>query len=369
MNTDLPVVELPCERFELSNGGVLLVTRRIGAPVTAARAHFNGGAAADPEGFDGLAYLTGALADQGTARHSDTELAERLEPEGGDVRGDALGVSGAVAGEAWRLLLEVMAELILEASYPEERVAMQKSRLATRLAVEAEDPRSQGAKRFKKLVYGEHYLGRSSYGDLGTLERITADHLRLHRAQAWCGERLIFSVAGDIEPEEVRAHVEGLLAELPRGTAFVLPPDDFPERERRLDVFERDRNQVHVYLGHLGVRRSHPDWVPLAVMDHILGSGPGFTSRITKRLRDELGLAYTVHADIHSSAGLLPGSFTAYIGTSPDNLQVAIDGFLAEIRRIQDEPVAQEELDTAKSYLIGSFPLGFERAHVAPGTS
>ena len=97
-------------------------------------------------------------------------------------------------------------------------------------------------------------------------------------------------------------------------------------------------------------------------MDHVLGTGPGFTSRITRRLRDELGLAYTVHASIHSSASVLPGMFTAYIGTSPENLGVALQGFREEIRRIQEELVEPEELELARSYLTGSFALGYERA-------
>jgi len=94
----------------------------------------------------------------------------------------------------------------------------------------------------------------------------------------------------------------------------------------------------------------------------VLGTGPGFTNRISRRLRDELGLAYAVSANIHASAGLLPGTFTAYIGTSPQHLRTATQGFLREIRRIQGELVGEEELELAKSYLLGSFPLGFERA-------
>ena len=86
------------------------------------------------------------------------------------------------------------------------------------------------------------------------------------------------------------------------------------------------------------------------------------SNRISRRLRDELGLAYSVSANIHASAGLLPGTFTAYIGTSPDKVTTAIDGFLREIRRIQDEPVERDELEVAKDYLLGAFPLGFQRA-------
>ena len=81
-----------------------------------------------------------------------------------------------------------------------------------------------------------------------------------------------------------------------------------------------------------------------------------------KRLRDEEGLAYTVHANIHSSAGNLPGTFMAYIGTSPEHTGRAVAGFLEEMRRIRDEPVSEHELETAKSYLTGSYGLGFERS-------
>jgi len=94
----------------------------------------------------------------------------------------------------------------------------------------------------------------------------------------------------------------------------------------------------------------------------VLGTGPGFTNRISRILRDEKGLAYSVNANIHGSAGILPGMFTAYIGTSPDNVRTAVAGFLHEMRRIRDEQVGDDELGIAKNYLVGSFPLGFERA-------
>jgi hypothetical protein len=96
------------------------------------------------------------------------------------------------------------------------------------------------------------------------------------------------------------------------------------------------REQVHIYMGHIGVRRTDPDYYALAVMDHVLGTGPGFTSRCSKKLRDELGLCYSVSAGITASASEEPGMFTAYIGTSPEHRQRAIDGFMAEIERILD---------------------------------
>ena len=121
------------------------------------------------------------------------------------------------------------------------------------------------------------------------------------------------------------------------------------------------REQVHIYLGHLGIRRTHPDFYVLTVMDHILGTGPGFTSRCSRKLRDEQGLCYAVSAGITASAGEEPGTFTAYIGTSPEHRQKAIDGFLDEIRRIRSEVPQAQELQDVKDYLTGSFVFALER--------
>jgi zinc protease len=91
-----------------------------------------------------------------------------------------------------------------------------------------------------------------------------------------------------------------------------------------------------------------------------LGGGAGFTARIPQRLRDELGLAYTTFAAITTTAGVDPGRFIAFIGTSPENMNLAIEGLINEIRRVINEPVTAEELQDAKDFLTGSFVFAFE---------
>lgn len=360
---EVPKVEVPRERFDLACGARLIVHRRPGAPVAAVRVQIEGGTILDPAGKEGVAHLTGALADQGTSTRSDEDIALLLEPEGGGVRGDAMGLFGAIAGASWGTLVDVLGELVADAAYPDERVERQLGRVRSRLTVDADEPRSQGGILFRRLVYGaDSHLGRMPHGDLESVSRITAADLRAHRAEHWCGERLIIAVVGDIDPAEAKDRVERAFAAVPRGTSYEWRPTPCPPREPREDSFIRDRNQTHVHLGHLGIPRAHPDYARLVVMDHVLGTGPGFTNRITRILRDEMGLAYTVHAEIHGSAGRNPGAFRAYIGTSPENVQTAIDGFRREMHRIRDERVPDGELDVAKSYLVGSFAMGFERA-------
>ncbi|MCC6409232.1 MAG: insulinase family protein [Planctomycetes bacterium] len=358
----VPTIELAIRRYELSCGATLLVSPRVGAPVFALHTHVRGGHSLDPRGKEGLAYLAGALADQGTRLHTEEELSELLEPAAGSLSGDASGISGQIAGRDWRLLCDLACELLTEPTYPEEQYRRQRERLLERLLVERDDPRAQGELLFRKLVYGEHWLGRNAYGTLDSVRRLRRGEVLAFQREHWVGERTIIAVCGDVDPEEVRALFEKRLKRWNRGTPFVPTESRFPERAACTQVFRADRQQVHVYLGHLGVARSDPDYVPLVVMDHVLGTGPGFTNRISMKLRDELGLAYTVHAAIHSSAGILPGTFCAYIGTSPQHVTTAIQGFLAEMQRIREELVGDDELATAKSYLIGSFALGFQRA-------
>jgi zinc protease len=358
----LAVPHLPVRRFQLACGAELLVSPRRAASVCAVQVHVRGGNSLDPAGREGLAYLTGRLVDQGTRDSSEEELAERLENAGGSLVGGATGMGGQVANERWELLLETLCECMTRPIYPRAKIERQKQRLVDRLLVDREDPRVQGGKLFRQLVYGRHWLGRSELGDPESIQRITRADLVRHHARSWVGKRTLIAFCGDVPPEKVKRLLDRRLADLATGKDLGPPDLEFPPSAPRSAVFAAPRQQVHVFLGHLGITRSHPDYAALTVMDHVLGTGPGFTNRVARRLRDELGLAYTVHASISSSAGVMPGLFTAYIGTSPENLRTAVQGFMREIRRIQSERVPATELELAKSYLTGSFVLGFERA-------
>ncbi|MFQ3652569.1 MAG: insulinase family protein, partial [Gemmataceae bacterium] len=108
-----------------------------------------------------------------------------------------------------------------------------------------------------------------------------------------------------------------------------------------------------------GIRRTNPDYFKLLVMDYILGTGPGFTDRLSSRLRDREGLAYSVSANITSSAAKEPGTFTCYSGTDKENFQRVKKLFLEELHRIRDTKPTPDELQDAKTYLLGSALMRF----------
>jgi len=357
-----PKVEVPIVRTELRCGARLLVSPRPGAPVTAIDVHVRGGHRLDPAGREGTAFLTGGLLDQGTERHTEEQIADLLESSGATLTGDAHGLSGSIPSPEWRTLLQLATEMITSPTYPADKVKRQQTRLLDRLLIEADDPRVQAERLFRRLVYGGHWLGRPTQGEIESIRRIRRRDLIAHHRAAWVGSRAVIAVCGDVDPVAVHRLLDRRLARWKPGVPIDLGEETFPKPGVRVDCFEAEREQVHLYLGHLGVRRTDPDYPALVVMDHILGTGPGFTNRISRRLRDELGLAYTVHAAIHSTAGLLPGVFTAYIGTSPEHVSTALEGFVREIRRIQEEPVTRRELQTAIDYVVGSWALSFQRS-------
>src|SRR5437763_5044356 len=102
-------------------------------------------------------------------------------------------------------------------------------------------------------------------------------------------------------------------------------------------------------------------------MDNVLGTGPGFTDRLSSTLRDRQGLAYTVNATITNSAGTQPGTFTGYIGTFPDKFTWVRDGFLKEVEKLRAEPPTAQEVEDAKKYLLGSLPFRFTTAESVAG--
>lgn len=358
----LTVPQLPLVRFELACGARLVVSPRPGASVCAVQVHLRGGNSLDPADQTGLAHLAGRLVDQGTRESSEEEIAARLEKAGGSLAGGTTGLSGQVANERWQVLLEQLGECLTVPTYPRDKVERHKQRLIDRLIVDHQDPRSRGVQLFRQLVYGTHWLGQPEQGVPASVRRVgRADLARFH-ARHWCGKRALIVFCGDVAPAKVKRLLDRRLARFPVGAELGPPDLAFPPRAARAASFAAERQQAHVFLGHLGITRADPDYAALLVMDHVLGTGPGFTNRVARRLRDELGLAYTVHASISSSAGVLPGTFTAYIGTSPENLATALAGFRREIELVQRQLVPRDELELAKNYLLGSFVIGFERA-------
>jgi zinc protease len=355
-------IELELAERVLDNGLTLIAVRNPGVATFACGVVLRADVRNEGAGEEGLANLVGDCLDEGTKKRSGPALAEAIENLGGGLEGNMSGGTvwcpAAVAGKALPLLVETVAD----PAFPAREVGRVRSEVLAEIQSDLEDPQVVAAQRFRAEVYGDHPFARPPKGSPQRVARFGKAQLARFHGRWFVPAGGFVAASG---PGEIRATLD-LLTRAFRGfarRAHARPTHREPAlaaRRRELHL-AMPREQVHVYLGHVGVRRTHPDYYALAVMDHILGTGPGFTSRVTKRLRDEMGLCYSVFAGISPSAGEEPGTFTAYIGTSPEHRDQAVEVFLAEIERMRREPPSQDEVHDVQQYLTGSFALGLER--------
>jgi zinc protease len=352
-------------RENLANGLRVLLVENPSIPTVSLTASVLAGARYDPESKAGLAIMASRLLDEGTENRTSLEIAEAIESVGGAIDADGsferIIATAGVLNKDIDLGLELLSDLVIHPIFPQEYVDKEKERTLAEIASAQDRPQVVAGWAFNELVYQDHPLHRPSHGYPRTVERISRDDLRAFHKRYFVPNNVILSIVGDFRIPELLPKIESAFgAWEARPVAFPTYPDPVRQKEKRVKFITMPAQQLNIYMGHLGVKRTNPDFYALQVLDTILGGGAGFTARIPMRLRDELGLAYTTFASITMTAGLDSGRFIAFIGTSPENMKLAVEGLLNEIRRIIQEPVTTQELQDAKDYLTGSFVFAFE---------
>jgi zinc protease len=358
-------VELPVRRVVLPNGMRLLLLRRREAPVLSVRAYVDAGLLR--ESRPGVAAFAGECLDEGAGGRSGAEISKFLESRGAGLGVGALGASlRCLVGDS-RECLDVLADVVLRPDFRDDAIERKRGELVADVLAEDDDPAHVGRDRVRAEIYGPHPWARRDKGGADAVRSMTRDDLVAHHRTWFAPRNTIVAAVGDLPEEEM----ERLLVErfgawpdrpLPSVAIPQAPSPTSPAWSPRVVRMDQDRDQLHLYLGHLGVRRNDPDYHALLVADLVLGSGPGFTDRLSHRLRDEMGLAYSVWARIARGSDVEPGTFTAYIGTAPQSRGAALEAMHAEIRRFVEGGATEREVADAKSYLLGSYVFGFETA-------
>src|SRR5438094_1428080 len=349
----------------LNNGMKIFLVENPSLPTVSLNASVLTGARYDPESKAGQAIMASRLLDEGTETRSSFEIADAIESVGGAIEADGsferLVVSAGVLKKDVDLGLELLSDLLIRPVFPDEYVEKEKERTLAEIVSAQDRPQVVAGWAFNELVYQDHPLHRPSHGYPQTVERLTRDDLLDFHRRYFVPNNVIVSIVGDFRVPELLPKIEKAFGSWEsKPVVFPTYPQPVRQTGKRVKFITMPAQQLNIYLGHLGIARTSPDYYALQVLDTILGGGAGFTARIPQRLRDELGLAYTTFASIPMTAGLDPGRFIAFIGTSPENMKLATEGLVNEIRRIIEEPVTAEELQDAKDYLTGSFVFAFE---------
>jgi zinc protease len=349
------------QRVVLPNGLVLLLFENHRLPIVEVRASVRNVHLVEPASKVGVATLMGALLDEGTAKRTGPQIAELIENTGGLLSLSSSGGGARILTPDRSLGLELLLDCLMNPAFPKEAFARVQAQQLSRIEEAETTPDTRAAQTFSAVLYGKHPLGRPSLGTMGSVKPLTPDDCKAFHRREFVPNNTTLAIVGDFDSKAIVAEITKLTADWKKADLGKpeLPAVTMPKEFSEKILTMPEAAQLHFYMGHLGVRRTDPDYYKLLVMDYVLGVGPGFTDRLSSRLRDREGLAYTVTASITRSASTEPGLFTCYIGTDNNNYARVKKEFLEEVNRIRDEVPGDKEVEDARTYLIGSHLLEF----------
>lgn len=354
----------------LGNGAQLIVVENHEQPVVSVRLILPGGSAADPDGMAGLASVTASQIDKGTETMTALDIAEAA---------DFIGASlAAGASSDWTAVylttltdfldegLDLLSEVVLRPTFPESELETETQRRLSGLRLQRSQPGALAQEAFMERLYGEHPYGQTE--TVESIEAVDTDDLARFHAAHYRPEGALFVVAGDVDPDAIADRLEAAFDGWDGSASTAASPPAPPERARRTMVFVHKPGLVQavVRMGHLFPSATGADWVAVDVANQVLGSpSAGFNAWMMETLRDEKGYTYGAYSSTAERPG--PGFFVMsgeYRNEVADSaLAIMID--LAE--RLRAGEIPDGDLEDAKLFLTGSFPLSIETPQQVAG--
>lgn len=349
-------------RRRLPNGLTLVLCPVPRLPLISLELITPAGAWHDPPDEAGLATLTAALLDDGTRTRSAPEIAAFVERLGGSLSTgadwDAASISLGLLSRHLSRGLEILGEVATTPTFPEEEVERVRQQRRVDLVRRRDQPAALANLCCSRAVYGGSAYGRSILGCEETVGRIARSSIeRFYRRRMKVRGASLMAV-GDLDLDTFEDQAARAMGDWP-ATEAAAPPQPSSRQLRGVEVHLVDRPsavQTELRIGHAGIPRNHADFIAVKVMNTLLGGK--FTSRINLNLRERHGLTYGAHS--HFAERLGPGPFLVSAAVATEATRTAVDEILVELRRIQEEPVEEAELEDAKSYLLGVFPYTVE---------
>jgi predicted Zn-dependent peptidase len=366
VSRDILPIKLPKPiEAKLKNGLTVLILEDRRAPFINLQLHIGGaGALFEPAAMAGLANTTAQMLREGTQSRNSLQLAEEIDRLGASIGASAsFGAPDAVFSasglsenfDAW---FKLAVETLLRPSFPADELEKMKQRMRAQLREQRSAANFLLNERFNRLVYGEHPAAQVSV----TAESI--DRLNRESLSRWHGERFtpdnsILGIAGDVHAKDLLVKLEKQLAGWKgRQSSRSWPLNPAPAKARKVLLVHRPNSvQTTLALGNIAIDRRSPDYLPMVLMNDIIGGGAA--ARLFLNLREEKGYTYGVYSSF--SALRYPGPWRAGGNMRTEVTDGALVEFFREIRRIRDERVSRRELEESKRSIVAGFALSLEQ--------
>ncbi|UCF38201.1 MAG: insulinase family protein [Acidobacteriota bacterium] len=353
-------------QFQLPNGLKVLLVEHQELPLVQLNLVVDGGWTADPVDRPGLSRLTSDLLDEGTASRNALELAEQVKSLGLRLSSNSSFDSATISLNSLRRHLpaglEIIADLLLNPTFPEAELERKKQEYLAQILVEESEPFTVGLKSFFKLLYGEGHPYAQPFTGTGTresLEQITRNELVSYFDTYFRPNNSTLIVVGAVSQTDITPLLEEKLKNWKsQPIPEILVPDRPLLAESAVYVIDKPGAAQSVLIaGHEGILRTSPDFPATELANTILGAK--FTSRLNSNLREDKG--YTYGSRSYFSSRKSRGPFFAYAQVQTEVTREALTEMVKELKGIRGEiPITEEELQDTKNYITLGYPQEFE---------
>lgn len=344
--TDAVSKDAVIHEHTLSNGLRILLNQDSQVPVIYGNLALLAGCLSETPETAGLNALLSSLLLKGTSNRSATELAESLEDLGASLRPGAgnntLLLSTYCLRDDLAPVMEILGEVLTNSTFPEEALEREKAAITSRLKEALNDPASRAFREMRHQLWNGQGYGIPSSGSLESLASLDRESILAHSKKSFSAGNLVLALFGDLDPEKILPLLEDTLGQLPAGETQHAPPE-IPTHsgEHHLTL---DKEQAVLAIGYPGLSVTDPRRFALELLHCYCSdmAGPLFTN-----IREELGLAYYVSSSMF--LGINTGLFSFYLGTAPDQLDLARTTLEGEIQKLIKDGIPSDRLASVKA--------------------
>lgn len=345
----------------LANGLKLVVVEDRRLPILSFRLLFKQGRASEPKEIPGLLSMLTTMMNEGTTNRTSQQIAAEVERLGASLGASAGAdnsvVAASVLSEYKSEILDLMADIVLNPTFPENELHLQRDNAKQGLVAQRAQPSFLADEQVSKVLFGEHPYAVVSATE-ASLDQMTSEILRDFHRQMFVPNNAVLIVVGDVDTDELIGEIENLFGSWQQGEVLNNQFPALPEISQKAITFvDRPASaQSTIVLANQSAKRSTPDFFPILVMNQVLGAGA--SSRLFMNLREEKDMTYGAYSsfDMRREAGAFEASAEVRSTLTGD----ALKEFFYEITRIQNEIVPEQELIDAKNYMTGVFPIRME---------
>ncbi len=329
-------------------------------PMVAFQFSFRGGASQDAPEKLGATNLMVGLLEEGAADMNATQFAERSDELGARFRfntgRDSVSITASMLTSNLDESVALLRLALVEPSFGEVAFDRVRGQVNSGLRSDETDPQSIGGKAFRAMAYPDHAYGRPTDGTLETVAALTPDDMRAAHRNALGRNNVKIGVVGDITPEALGLILDELLGDLPDDIVDNVP-DVQPVLDAGITAIDFETPQSVVIFAQPGLKRDDPDYLAAYVLNHIIG-GRSSTARLNVEVREKRGLTYGISSFLvpYQHSALYMGSFSS----GNESVAEAVGIVQEEWAKVAAEGITAEELDVAKRYLTGAYPLRFD---------